>query len=54
MMRAEINDTIVWCRDMARWSAFLTDMFGLAPARPFYHFLVVNLDTPTMLYWWGE
>ena len=48
-MGAELNHTIVWCSDKARSSAFLTDMLGLPPAKPFYHFLVVELDNRVSL-----
>ena len=40
---AELNHTIVWCSDKQRSAAFLTDILGLPPARPFFHFLVVDL-----------
>ena len=40
---AELNHTIVWCSDKARSSQFLTDVLGLPAARPFFHFLVVDL-----------
>jgi len=42
-MTAQLNHTIVWCSDKARSAAFLTDLLGLPPARPFSHFLVVDL-----------
>ena len=42
-MSAELNHTIIWCSDKARSAGFLTDILGLPPARPFLHFLVVNL-----------
>ncbi len=42
-MAVELNHTIVWCSDKERSAAFLTDILGLAPARPFLHFLVVDL-----------
>lgn len=48
-MAVELNHTIVWCSDKARSSAFLTDMLGLPPAKPFYHFLVVELDNQVSL-----
>lgn len=41
-MSVQLNHTIVWCRDKQRSSAFLTEMLGLPPARPFHHFLVVE------------
>jgi catechol 2,3-dioxygenase-like lactoylglutathione lyase family enzyme len=40
---AQLNHTIVWCTDKQRSSAFLTEVLGLEPARPFLHFLVVEL-----------
>ena len=40
---AELNHTIVWCTDKQRSSDFLTGILGLPPARPFLHFLVVDL-----------
>jgi catechol 2,3-dioxygenase-like lactoylglutathione lyase family enzyme len=43
-MTAELNHTIVWCRDKARSSAFLAEMLGRPPARRFLHFMVVDLD----------
>ena len=43
-MSVELNHTIIWCADKARSAAFMTDMLGLPPARPFFHFLVVDLD----------
>lgn len=48
-MPVQLNHTIVWCSDKARSSAFLTDMLGLPPARPFHHFLVVDLDNGVSL-----
>ncbi len=42
-MTAQLNHTIVWCSDKARSAAFLCEMLGLPPARPFHHFLVVDL-----------
>lgn len=42
-MTAQLNHTIVWCRDKAKSSAFLTEVLGLPPAKPFAHFLVVEL-----------
>jgi catechol 2,3-dioxygenase-like lactoylglutathione lyase family enzyme len=46
---AEFNHTIVWCRDKQRSAAFLTDILGLPPARPFFHFLVVDLKNGASL-----
>ena len=42
-MTAQLNHTIVWCSDKARSAAYLTKVLGLPPARPFSHFLVVEL-----------
>lgn len=41
-MSIQLNHTIVWCRDKRRSAAFLTDMLGLPPAKPFAEFLVVE------------
>lgn len=41
-MAAQLNHTIVWCRDKVRSSAFMTEMLGLPQAQPFHHFLVVQ------------
>ena len=46
---AELNHTIVWCTDKQRSAAFLTDVLGLPPARPFFHFLVVDLQNGVSL-----
>jgi catechol 2,3-dioxygenase-like lactoylglutathione lyase family enzyme len=40
---AELNHTIVWCSDKQRSADFLTGILGSPPARPFLHFLVVDL-----------
>lgn len=40
---AELNHTIVWCSDKHRSADFLVEILGLAPARPFFHFQVVEL-----------
>jgi catechol 2,3-dioxygenase-like lactoylglutathione lyase family enzyme len=48
-MGVELNHTIVWCSDKVRSAGFMTDMLGLPPARPFYHFLVVELDNRVSL-----
>ena len=42
-MSVQLNHTIVWCTDKARSADFLTAILGLQPARPFSHFLVVEL-----------
>ena len=43
-MPTELNHTIVWCRDKMRSSAFLAEMLGRSAPRPFFHFMVVDLD----------
>ena len=48
-MPAELNHTIVWCRDKMASSAFLADMLGRPPPRPFLHFMVVELDNQVSL-----
>lgn len=40
---AQLNHTIIWCRDKNRSAAFLTGILGLPPARAFLHFLIVDL-----------
>lgn len=40
---AELNHTIIWCRDKQASAAFLSDMLGLGTPEPFLHFLVVRL-----------
>jgi catechol 2,3-dioxygenase-like lactoylglutathione lyase family enzyme len=46
---AELNHTIVWCRDKIRSSAFLADVLGRPAPRPFLHFMVVDLDNNVSL-----
>ena len=41
-MAAQLNHTIVWCRDRMRSSAFMSEMLGLPQPQPFYHFMVVQ------------
>ncbi|WP_066803710.1 VOC family protein [Sphingomonas asaccharolytica] len=43
-MSIQFNHTIVWCRDKQASSQFLTETLGLPPARPFLHFMVVQLS----------
>jgi catechol 2,3-dioxygenase-like lactoylglutathione lyase family enzyme len=43
-MSVQLNHTIVWCSDKHRSSAFMTEMLGLPEAKPFAHFLVVELE----------
>lgn len=48
-MSVQLNHTIVWCSDKQRSSAFLTEMLGLPEAKPFSHFLVVELENGVSL-----
>lgn len=48
-MAVELNHSIIWCTDKQRSAAFLTDILGLPPAEPFYHFLVVRLANDVSL-----
>ena len=48
-MSAELNHTIVWCRDKEASSAFLADMLGRPAPRAFLHFMVVELDNGVSL-----
>ena len=42
-MAAQLNHTIVWCRDKHRSSAFMADMLGLPAPKAFLHFMVVDM-----------
>ncbi|AOJ07849.1 VOC family protein [Burkholderia mayonis] len=42
-MSAQLNHTIVWCRDKRRSTQFLTDILGLPEPVPFGPMLVVSL-----------
>lgn len=46
---AELNHTIVWCSDKHRSADFLIGLLGLPTARPFLHFLVVELENGVSL-----
>ena len=46
---AELNHTIIWCSDKQSSADFLTGILGLPPARPFLHFLVVELENQVSL-----
>jgi len=41
-MPAQLNHTIVWCRDRRRSSQFLAEMLGLPPPRTLLHFEIVD------------
>ena len=42
-MAAQLNHTIVWCSDKQRSADYLCEVLGLPPAKPFSHFLVVEM-----------
>jgi hypothetical protein len=48
-MAAELNHTIVWCRDKEQSSTFLANILGRPPPTPFLHFMVVELDNDVSL-----
>lgn len=48
-MAAQLNHTIVWCRDKQRSATFLCDVLGAPAAKPFVHFLVVELGNNVSL-----
>jgi catechol 2,3-dioxygenase-like lactoylglutathione lyase family enzyme len=41
-MPAQLNHTIVWCRDRHRSSRFLAEVLGLPAPRTFLHFEIVD------------
>lgn len=48
-MSAQLNHTIVWCRDQQKSAAFLAGMFGRPPPSRFGPFLVVEMDNGVSL-----
>ncbi len=48
-MAAQLNHTIVWCRDQRRSSQFLAEMLGRPAPRKFSHFDMVELDNGVSL-----
>ncbi len=48
-MGAQLNHTIVWCRDQEKSATFLTDMLGRQAPTRFSHFHVVELDNGVSL-----
>ena len=46
---AQLNHTIVWCRDQKRSSALLVRVLGCSPAVQYYHFKVVQLANSVSL-----
>ena len=49
-MTIKLNHTIVFVRDKKASSKFLTDLFGLSPAKPFGPFLAVQVGDVTLDY----
>jgi len=48
-MAAQLNHTIVWCKDQKASSRFLAEMLGRPPPSKFAHFDVVELDNGVSL-----
>jgi catechol 2,3-dioxygenase-like lactoylglutathione lyase family enzyme len=48
-MSAQLNHTIVWCRDKQTSANYLTDILGLPAPEPFGPMLVVKLDNGVSL-----
>jgi len=48
-MAAQLNHTIVWCRDKHRSSAFMAEMLSLPDPQPFAHFMVIPLENGVSL-----
>lgn len=48
-MSAQLNHTIVWCRDQVKSAGFLAQVLGLPEPRRFLHFLVVELANAVSL-----
>jgi catechol 2,3-dioxygenase-like lactoylglutathione lyase family enzyme len=53
-MPAQLNHTIVWCRDKKKSAHFLTEVLGLPPPRAFAHFLVVDLANDVSVDYYEE
>ena len=48
-MTAQLNHTIVWCRDQQKSAHFLAEMLGKPEPKRFARFLVVELDNGVSL-----
>lgn len=48
-MPVELNHIIVWCNDKQKSAGFLAEMLGRPAPKPFFHFLVVELDNGVSL-----
>lgn len=53
-MSAQLNHTIIWCRDKHRSAAFLVNILGLPPPVPFGPMLVVQLDNGVSLDYYDQ
>jgi catechol 2,3-dioxygenase-like lactoylglutathione lyase family enzyme len=53
-MPAQLNHTIVWCRDKKKSAHFLTEVLGLPRPRAFAHFLVVDLANDVSVDYYEE
>jgi catechol 2,3-dioxygenase-like lactoylglutathione lyase family enzyme len=45
----QLNHTIVWCRDKNRSAMMLSRILGCSAAKPFYHFMVLQLSNDVSL-----
>ena len=48
-MSAQLNHTIVWCKDQRKSASFLAEMLGRPAPKQFAHFLVVDVDNGVSL-----
>jgi catechol 2,3-dioxygenase-like lactoylglutathione lyase family enzyme len=48
-MSAQLNHTIVWCKDQEKSAQFLADMLGKSAPKRFARFTVVELDNDVSL-----
>ena len=53
-MPAQLNHTIVWCKDNKASSAFLAEMLRLPAPRTFLHFQVVDLGNGVSLDYYSK
>jgi catechol 2,3-dioxygenase-like lactoylglutathione lyase family enzyme len=48
-MSVALNHTIVWCRDKSASAAYLTEILGLPPAKPWGPFQIVEVSNDVSL-----
>ena len=48
-MTAQLNHTIVWCKDKQKSSAFMAEMLGMPEPVPFLHFMVIAMENGVSL-----